>query len=130
MNDNVGSAVVIETVGKDAAEQIAESSCVLEIHKHQPGFAKKIDAQTLFDVSEIPQDKIDPKRLNVSKVLVERKEIKKLQSHSRAFFGWIKENSLPGGLLTLGNGQFLISLSMVDIIKQRIDEYLLSLIHI
>lgn len=128
MNDGATGVVIEEALSKNTAEQVAENSCVLEIHKHEPGFSKRVDSKALFDAltmsSEDPsQPNIDPDWLNVSKTLIDRKELKELRSHTRAFFAWIKWTSLPGGILTLGGGQFLMPLSRVQEVKQRIDKY-------
>jgi hypothetical protein len=116
---------IVQSTSQGLAEKIARETCILEIHRHEPGFEKKIDSSIILQSAEDPGiADIDPKRLSVTKALVDRKEIKALASHRQKFFDGLKALSLPGGMLTLGNGQYLIAISMITDVKGRIDTYL------
>jgi hypothetical protein len=129
MNDTIATgaaeASVIQTVSPALAEKIAKETCILEIHRHEPGFEKKIDSGVILNSAEDPGiSSIDPKRLSVYKFLITRKEIRDLQRHRTKFFDRLKEMSLPGGMLTLGNGQYLIPVSRIGEVRAEIDTYL------
>jgi hypothetical protein len=111
----------IETVSQSMAEKIARETCILEVHRSEPGFQKKIDSSIVLNG---PNEGVDPKRLYVTKALVDNKEIKELSKHRTKFFDDLKAMSLPSGLLTIGNGQYLISVAMVKQVKGMIDKYL------
>lgn len=111
----------IQTVSQSMAEKIARETCILEVHRSEPGFQKKIDSSIVLNG---PNEMVDPKRLYVTKALVDNKEIKELSKHRTKFFDDLKAMSLPSGLLTIGNGQYLITISMVKQVKQMIDTYL------
>lgn len=111
----------IETVSQSMAEKIARETCILEVHRSEPGFQKKIDSSIVLNG---PNEGVDPRRLYVTKALVDNKEIKELSKHRTKFFDDLKAMSLPSGLLTIGNGQYLISVAMVKEVKGMIDKYL------
>lgn len=119
--DGVQVIEPIQTVSQSMAEKIARETCILEVHRSEPGFQKKIDSSIVLNG---PNEGVDPKRLYVTKALVDSKEIKELSKHRTKFFDDLKAMSLPSGLLTIGNGQYLISVAMVTQIKQMIDTYL------
>lgn len=113
--------IPIETVSQSMAEKIARETCILEVHRSEPGFQKKIDSSIVLNG---PNEAVDPKRLYVTKALVDNKEIKELSKHRTKFFDDLKAMSLPSGLLTIGNGQYLIAVSMVTQVRGMIDTYL------
>lgn len=116
---------IMQTVSPALAEKIAKETCILEIHRHEPGFEKKVDSDAILNSAEDPGvSKIDRKSLSVYKFLITRKEIAKLQKHRTKFFDRLKEMSLPGGMLTLGNGQYLIPVSRIAEVRGEIDTYL------
>lgn len=114
-------AAPIETVSQSVAEKIARETCILEVHRSEPGFQKKIDSSIVLNG---PNESVDPKRLYVTKALVDTKDIRDLSKHRTKFFDGLKALSLPSGLLTIGNGQYLIAVSMIDQVKTKIDTYL------
>lgn len=111
----------IETVSPELAQRIAEQTCVLEVHRSEPGFQKKIDSSIVLNG---PNEAVDPKRLYVTKALVDNKDIKELSKHRTKFFDTLAAMSLPSGLLTIGNGQYLISTDSILPVKAMIDTYL------
>lgn len=123
--DGATAPSVAQTVSPALAEKIARETCILEIHRHEPGFEKKIDSDTILNSAGDPGiAKIDRKSLSAYKFLITRKEIKDLQRHRTKFFDRLKEMSLPGGMLTLGNGQYLIPVSRITEVRGEIDTYL------
>lgn len=115
--------IVKEGVSQSTAEKIAKQTCVLEIHRHEPGYNKKVNSTELLSATQ-NDHQIDPSRLSITKALIDRKELSNLRKHRIAFFQSIKDMSLPGGLLTLGNGQFLIPVTLVKTAREKIDKYL------
>lgn len=111
----------IETISSGVAEKIARETCILEVHRSEPGFQKKIDSSIVLNG---PNESVDPKRLYVTKALVDNKDIRELSKHRTKFFDGLKALSLPSGLLTIGNGQYLIAVSMIGQVKGMIDTYL------
>lgn len=120
----VKSPQVTERVTSGTARNIANNSFVLELHTREPSFSKKVDSAEFFSVTKAEESGIAQDRISVSKKLITNKEIKKLKQHRHYFIKSLKSLSLPGGLLTLGNGQFLIPLSLLATVKERIDQYL------
>lgn len=112
---------ITQTTSKSWAENLAKATCILEVHRSEPGFHKKIDSSIVLNG---PNEGVDPKRLYVTKALVDNKEIKELGKHRTKFFDNLKAMSLPSGLLTIGNGQYLMPVALVKEIKAMIDTYL------
>lgn len=109
-------------VSQETAEAIATQTCILEIHRHEPGFSRTVPSESILNGST--NNNIDPKRLTVYKALITNKELRDLNAQRASFFDEIKAMSLPGGLLVLGGGQYLVPLSNIGYLKQRLDAYL------
>lgn len=112
---------IYEPTSKELAQKIAKETCILEVHRREPGFQKRIDSKIVLNG---PNEFVDPKRLQVTKALVDRKEIKELVRHRQRFFNDLTEMSLPSGMLTIGNGQYLIPVARIPEVKQTIDQYI------
>lgn len=110
-----------ESINPDLAKTIAEKTCVLEVHRSEPGFQKKIESQLLLNG---PNVSVNPKRLYATKSTVTSTQLKDLTRQKNQFFDRLKALSLPSGLLTIGNGQYLILVSMADQVKTMIEEFI------
>lgn len=118
------SIEIITTVPAETARRVAEGTCILQFYQSEPTFRKKVAALTILNSAVDPGiHDIDPNRLSVSKALIENAELNDLLMNRRRFNRSLKAMSLPGGLLTLAGGQYLIPLTLVDRIKELIDQY-------
>jgi hypothetical protein len=107
---------------KGKGRKVAENSCVLELHVRQPGFTKKIDSSTFLDKSG-NKGKVDADVLHVSQDLIDKKKIKDLEKHRNELLDYVKAWSVKGGLLTPGNGQFLVPVKAMDAIYEKITKF-------
>lgn len=103
-------------------ERIASTSCVLELHVRQPGFRKKMNSYEFLNRSG-NNENISHDVLTVSKDVIEPRDLQYLHQHRQDFLRKIKQYSVYGGGLTLGNGQYLIPLTLVEQVKKDIDEF-------
>ncbi len=118
---------LVQVVSSAVARQVAERSCILEFYQSEPTFKKKVSASSILDSSsEAGIAGIDPTRLSVSKALIETAELRELLMHRRRFNRALKQLSLPGGLLTLAGGQYLIPLALINEVKANIDQYIIT----
>ena len=118
---------LVQVVSSEVARQVAERSCILEFYQSEPTFKKKVSASAIIDSSkEEGISGIDPTRLSVSKALIETAELRELLMHRRRFNRALKMLSLPGGLLTLAGGQYLIPLVLINEVKANIDQYIIT----
>lgn len=118
---------LVQVVSSEVARQVAERSCILEFYQSEPTFKKKVSASAIIDSSkEEGISGIDPTRLSVSKALIETAELRELLMHRRRFNRALKMLSLPGGLLTLAGGQYLIPLVLINEVKANIDQYIVT----
>lgn len=120
----VEEVTITHVVSADVARKVAEQSCILEFYQSEPTFRKKVSAASILSHSEVEGiANIDPTRLSVSKALIETAELRELLMHRRRFNRELKTMSLPGGLLTLAGGQYLVPLAYINKIKANIDTY-------
>ena len=125
--DGPGEEELVQVVSSEVARQVAERSCILEFYQSEPTFKKKVSASAIIDSSkEEGISGIDPTRLSVSKALIETAELRELLMHRRRFNRALKMLSLPGGLLTLAGGQYLIPLVLINEVKANIDQYIVT----
>lgn len=116
---------VHSAVSSQVAEKIAESTFVFEVHSRQPSFVKKVDSTRFMGVVD-SKDKsgIDAERIVVAKRLVDRAELKAITKLWGQFIKSIKAHALPGGMLTLGNGQMLIPIEFLPFVREQLAKYL------
>jgi hypothetical protein len=116
---------VQQLVSATVARKIADSSFVLEIHSREPSFTKKVDSSEYVEIVK-DEAEISADRITISKRLISKKEIQNLSRHRRVFFRSLRSISLPGGLLTLGNGQYLMPLSFLERSRGMIEAYMIK----
>lgn len=109
----------------DIAKNIAENSAVLEIHISQPWFQRKIKSDTFLDASG-NEANIDPSVLHVVQDVINKKHTKEIMTHRIRFTNLLKSLSVPGGILSLGNGQYLIPLQSIDRVLDEISNFVAS----
>jgi len=119
----IAAPAVNSIVSAETATKIAESSFVLELHTREPSFTQKVDAKD-YNVIMKDDSGVATDRLSISKKLILKRDIQQLGRHRHYFIKSLKNMSLPGGLLTLGNGQFLIPLTMLPRVREKIAGYL------
>lgn len=116
--------IEILSVNDDVARKISRRSCILEFYQSEPTFKKKISAGEIMDTRfTTGDDAVDAGRLSVSKALLKAPELTSLMMHRRRFVKRLKEFTLPGGLLTLAGGQYLVPVTFVARVKDMVDEY-------
>lgn len=108
---------------RSAGKKVAENSCVLEIHVRQPGFKKKMRSDDFLDRSG-NNGHLDPDVLHVSKELIDRRELRDLKALKRNLVSYLASRTVPGGLLTLGNGQYLVPVARIDEIHETIQKFI------
>lgn len=95
------------------AKQIAENSAVLEVHISQPWFRHKINSDKFLDASGNGGN-VDPSVIHVVQDVINQKRVKDIMSQRIRFTNALKMLSVPGGILSLGNGQYLIPLKNIE----------------
>lgn len=121
INDN--SKPTFDTAS--VAEDIAKNTCVLEIHVRQPGFKKKIRSTEFLDRSG-NEAHVDPDALHVSQEIIDRRELKDIKKLKRSLVNWLSTKTVPGGLLTLGNGQYLVPVTNIEAIHDKVQEFIVD----
>lgn len=109
-------------LSKKFAERITTESCILEIHILQPGFRKSVNSYAFLTANGNALG-IDSSAIKVSKDLLEKADLKRLETHRSAFLKTLKGYSIPSYGLRVGNGQYLIPISAVDEISGLIQTF-------
>lgn len=109
-------------ISLETGKRIAENSCVLELHVRQPGFTRKIDSDTFLDKSG-NKGKVDADILHVHQDLIDKKFVKELMDQRAVLLEFVRAWAVPGGMLTLGGGQFLVPLKAIEQITERIHQF-------
>lgn len=112
----------IENDITSAGKKIAERTCVLQLVVKRPTFKKRLKSDSFLERSG-NNESVDPDVLTVTQELIDRKELtglKLVKKHLSKYLGGIE---IPGGLLTLANGQFLIPVSKIPEVIQHIDDF-------
>jgi hypothetical protein len=110
-----------------AGEKLAKTSFVFEVHVRQPGFQKKVDAKEFLNRNTNVGADADASVITLSKSLIDRKNtevLKELAQLRSNYLASLKGWSVPGGLLTLGNGQYLLSTQMVQRVRERTETFI------
>lgn len=114
----------METQISDAlAEKIAKQSFVFELHIQTPGLRKKIPSDQFLTRSG-NNSHVFPERLSISKALIDKSALKDVHKEIRNFVHYIRQISLPGGVLTVGHGQYLIPLILVEELKTKLNKFI------
>jgi hypothetical protein len=113
-----------EDFDDDAARKVAARSCILEFYQSEPTYKKKVSAAEIMGGEDEDDDHdFNLGRLSVSKALITAPELTSLLMHRRRFIKALKKLTLPGGLLTMAGGQYLIPIAFVARAKDMIDRY-------
>lgn len=116
---------LVMAVSPEIAKAVAEKSCVFEFYQSEPTFKKKVAAAEILQSAEDPGiHDVKADRLSVSKSLIKAPELVALLMNRRRFNKRLRSFTLPGGLLTLAGGQYLIPLACVSHVKELVDEYI------
>lgn len=114
-----------QQVSQETAERIANQTFIFEFHCSSPTFRKKVQSDFLLNTVNPEYTQISPERLTVSKSLIDTKgTMREIWKHSRAFVTWIKQVSLPGGLLTPGYGQWLIPTTLLPEVRNKLEVFI------
>jgi hypothetical protein len=117
--------LIIGDVDDDVARKVSRRSCILEFYQSEPTFKKKIAASEILASRFMGEagGEFDSRRLSVSKAIISAPELTSLMMHRRRFIKRLREFTLPGGLLTLAGGQYLVPVTFVARVKGMVDEY-------
>ncbi len=110
---------------QDVGERVATSTCILEIHIRQPGFRKKIDSGTFLSISGNGGE-VHPDMISISKELIDKAALRELEARRNVFLSDLKGLSIPCYGLTLGNGQYLVPISLVEVVSNKIEAFRLE----
>lgn len=122
-NDSMSDAELVIENHAEAARNIAENSAVLELHISQPWFQQRIKSDVFLEESG-NKGKVDPTVLHVVQDLISKKRTKDIMMHRIRFTSSLKMLSVPGGILSLGNGQYLIPLKNIDKVVTMIEDFI------
>lgn len=98
------------------ALDIAESSCIFEVHVRQPGFKKKMSSYSFLRQLDA-LERVEASVISVSKELIQKIDLAYLETQRSDYLANVKAMAVNAGGLHLGNGQHLVKLSSVQKLK-------------
>jgi hypothetical protein len=109
-------------------KDISKQTIVLELHVSQPGYTKKVDAHRVFkntsefdlELEETAPTPLDLGLFQVSKHILDRKELKQIRRTIGDLKSWVNEHKIPSRLFN--SGWYLLSLQMVEEVDKRIQD--------
>lgn len=127
MSDDNGLSLDFDPVA--AGENIANETFVLELHIHEPGFSKKLKADSFVnngngnapveDTSDKPD--ADPNMLHISQDLINKKALGAIHKHKNRFIGWLKSKTVPCPMLA--SGLYLLPLNISEDILNASEKF-------
>lgn len=119
--------MIEEQVSQAVAEKIASETFVFEFHTTTPSFRRKVASTELFTSltgKALDESTVDHKLISASKLLIDSNELRELGKIYRTFVRYVRLISVPGGLLTLGNNQYLIPSRLLPDLRLKLDEFI------